>query len=260
MSLSDLHVTTVEHRGYKIQVYYDTDVQNPFEIWDCNPPIAVYSDRSITEYATKYGNVNSVPTLTREQIKANLSEILSMLEYKSLREMLREYPFRETALVEIVNEEIRVHVDNLYDSQRLETLETFYNMAGMPALYKQVTGPSQGDWAYVLAVAIPEFQKACGCDEGYWDDPERLAPSIQLFEDWAFGNVYGYVIEDADGEEVSSCWGFYGDYDDYMLGECRSIIDNIIDRDTKTHYSKLKAWIRHRVPLHYRTQLQKPAH
>jgi hypothetical protein len=26
---------------------------------------------------------------------------------------------------------------------------------------------------------------------------------------WANGDVYGYVIEDATGEEISSCWGYY---------------------------------------------------
>jgi hypothetical protein len=32
----------------------------------------------------------------------------------------------------------------------------------------------------------------------------------QTYTQWANGDVYGYVIEDADGEEVNSCWGFIG--------------------------------------------------
>jgi len=47
--------------------------------------------------------------------------------------------------------------------------------------------------------------------------PERLAKlaeylktEVETYSDWANGSVYGYVIEDQAGEEVDSCWGFYG--------------------------------------------------
>lgn len=33
---------------------------------------------------------------------------------------------------------------------------------------------------------------------------------LDVYNDWANGNCYGYVIEDAD-EEIDSCWGFIGD-------------------------------------------------
>ena len=34
---------------------------------------------------------------------------------------------------------------------------------------------------------------------------------IYKWEAWADGEVYGFVVEDEDGNEVKSCWGFYGD-------------------------------------------------
>lgn len=40
-----------------------------------------------------------------------------------------------------------------------------------------------------------------------------------LLEEWntyLSGNVWGYVIEDEDGDHIDSCWGFYGDPEDCM--------------------------------------------
>ena len=33
---------------------------------------------------------------------------------------------------------------------------------------------------------------------------------IEEFQNWANGEVYGYIITDNDGETLDSCWGFYG--------------------------------------------------
>ena len=34
---------------------------------------------------------------------------------------------------------------------------------------------------------------------------------IETFLAWAEGEVYGYIVEDEDGEHLDSCWGYYGD-------------------------------------------------
>ena len=38
---------------------------------------------------------------------------------------------------------------------------------------------------------------------------EALAGEIESFGQYLAGDVYGYIVE-ADGEQVDSCWGFYG--------------------------------------------------
>lgn len=52
---------------------------------------------------------------------------------------------------------------------------------------------------------------------------------IRTWNDSLSGNVYGYVIEDDAGEQVESCWGFYGDYDaecGALLG-ARAVVDHL---------------------------------
>ena len=37
-----------------------------------------------------------------------------------------------------------------------------------------------------------------------------LEGEIEEYSAWCAGDVYGYVIEDRNGNELDSCWGFYG--------------------------------------------------
>ncbi len=38
---------------------------------------------------------------------------------------------------------------------------------------------------------------------------EHLVSEIETFDKYIRGDVYGFTIEDEDGERVDSCWGFY---------------------------------------------------
>jgi hypothetical protein len=39
---------------------------------------------------------------------------------------------------------------------------------------------------------------------------KNLEREIEEYAAWATGDCYGYVIEDENGDELDSCWGFYG--------------------------------------------------
>jgi len=56
----------------------------------------------------------------------------------------------------------------------------------------------------------------------YWEgegkpEEEWARGFLEEYTNWCNGNVYGYTIEDEDGEEVDSCWGFYDA--EYMFAE-----------------------------------------
>ena len=50
---------------------------------------------------------------------------------------------------------------------------------------------------------------------------ERLKGEVETYDMYITGEVYGYVIEDEEGDTVDSCSGFYGF--DYCKGEAESI-------------------------------------
>lgn len=50
--------------------------------------------------------------------------------------------------------------------------------------------------------------------QGFTDDSmiyDRLEDEVAIYDQFLRGDVYGYKIFDAEGEELDSCYGFYGD-------------------------------------------------
>lgn len=39
---------------------------------------------------------------------------------------------------------------------------------------------------------------------------ERAKSVADVYTDWANGSCYGYIIKDAEGEELDACWGYIG--------------------------------------------------
>lgn len=52
---------------------------------------------------------------------------------------------------------------------------------------------------------------------------QLLINEIKTYDQYIRGEVYGYVLFDNAGNEIDSCWGFYGL--DYVKEEVNSIID-----------------------------------
>lgn len=57
-----------------------------------------------------------------------------------------------------------------------------------------------------------------------------LDQEVQTYDDYLTGSVYGFICEGPDGEQIDSCWGFYG-YDEtqegsYMVSEAKTVIDS----------------------------------
>lgn len=48
---------------------------------------------------------------------------------------------------------------------------------------------------------------------------------VKTYDDYLTGNVYGFIIEDKQGETVDSCFGYYGDYQGYLMQEAKSMCD-----------------------------------
>jgi len=38
-----------------------------------------------------------------------------------------------------------------------------------------------------------------------------LKSEVKIYSQWLEGNVFGFVLKDAEDNEIDSCWGFYGD-------------------------------------------------
>ena len=59
---------------------------------------------------------------------------------------------------------------------------------------------------------------------------EVLKDEVKEYDWYVTGDAYGYCIEDKDGEEIESCWGYLGD-PNYALDEARSVVNYIVRRE-----------------------------
>jgi hypothetical protein len=66
---------------------------------------------------------------------------------------------------------------------------------------------------------------------------EYLRAEVEVYDDYLTGSVYGYKVEDEHGNEIDSCWGFYG-YDHKKSGLLEAAKD-AADHHHKTTYKQL---------------------
>lgn len=246
-------IEKIKYRGYKIKIYHDDCPSNPFEEWDCEPPIVVSFDRRIVEY----GIGLSLPELTREEIKLNIQKVIELLGGKniSLLKLLSVFEQRDCAIykgwtaTDYVNANIEFLFDDIYsNSDKMEFLVDVYAIKGIVAVTECVTGYSQGDYANVIAVATEEWIKNAGVP--IESIARQLENAIKLYRQWAFGDVYGYEISKIE----DSCGGFYGsDHVKSGLFECaKDAIDYHIECQRKKKIEQTKTWIKNKVPLNAR--------
>ena len=87
---------------------------------------------------------------------------------------------------------------------------------------------------------------------------ECLQSEVETYSQFISGAVYGYIVEDAAGEHLDSCWGYYGhDYEENgLLEAARSHIDWHITKAYRDRAELVKTWIRHKVPHIHRFPMQ----
>jgi hypothetical protein len=71
--------------------------------------------------------------------------------------------------------------------------------------------------------ACKEYGKKRACKSVQERAEKCMEGEIEALNTFASGQIYGYTVEDENGEEVDSCWGFY-DIDE-AISEAKGYID-----------------------------------
>lgn len=101
-----------------------------------------------------------------------------------------------------------------------------------------------------IYVDATKIKKEYGADNAETREKAKacLVSEIKTLDDWLRGNVWGYVIEDSQGEHVDSCWGFIGESED-CFEDGKSVLAWLVGQSKKERFEKIKAFIRNKVPL-----------
>lgn len=272
--MSYLH-DTIKYRGFDIKVYQDEDAQNPRQ-WFDNAGHLVFNEHN---YGLGDGDEDSV----------DLDEWLRTQAYELAPEELQEKIDKfDPERGELADQGVwtydaleKAH-DQLMDEAR-DALKD--NLLWAPCcVFTNSTQPAvhMGDWGdppvgresdafhYItLKEAITEWGDKTTSPTSFDDlvnygDDEKitlreaaqrcLTTEFSTYEEWCLGDVYGYVVEDADEEDVDSCWGFYGDEHEKsgLLESAKSNIDYHINKERKEHFRKVKTWCKHHIPMQLR--------
>lgn len=81
-----------------------------------------------------------------------------------------------------------------------------------------------------------------------------LVAELETYNQWASGDVWGYIVEDDEGDELDSCWGFYGMDAEAsgLLEEARAVVDYHVEEARKAKQARTKTMIKNHVPLEVR--------
>ena len=73
----------------------------------------------------------------------------------------------------------------------------------------------QVGWIYVTKKQLEFIGTHISDNETYAEFKERLekflVAEVKVYDQYLTGDVYGFILKDAEGDAVDSCWGFYGD-------------------------------------------------
>ena len=198
-----------EYKGHKISIYIDELVDGPRE-WENLGKMICWHNR--------YNLGDEQP---REDPQEWLHQLaLSHTEYDEIDQYSDRFNnlenMTDAQLWDILNRHYIFLPLYLYDHSGITM-----NTSGFHCPWDS----GQVGWIYVsLEDVRKEYGKKRVSRQLREKVEEYLKSEVKVYDQYLRGEVYGFVVEDQEGEHVNSCWGFYGDYDGYVLEEARQSI------------------------------------
>lgn len=253
------------YRGLVLEAHNDCDARNPFEEWEGEPDLVVLYDGRFTEYGNG-SPLEPLAAISDSKFRRHLKAIARAVDLcpdeldREAREAQRDYG---GGLTEHKRDKVGEALEEMSKGDKLEACAALWAIAGREALSTCTRGYSQGDYADLLLVASPEWEKLTGAPRD--SHARQLEAAAKLYGYWAWGDAYGYIIKAPDGSDLDvigdSCWGFYGpDHAESGLEEmATNAADCMISAARKARGDRLKELSRNRVPLALRPALLREA-
>jgi len=255
--------------GFRVTAEQDSDARNPWQDMDGLAPIMSYYDRSIQQYGD-WSETDAIAAMSDSFINRKWRELCDIFDMpeREARDLKSAYRY-DCSIAEVKRDLLNQWLDDESGQAKVNLLRDLFNLLGWPTLSTTSRGYSQGDWAELLLVYTPAHAATCGIKFPRSAKAKAAAladleGAAKLWGYWAWGNVYGAVIEAWDGarpigDPLESCWGFYGDdFDESGLAEyAESTIAAIRDQRKRARVAKLKELIRARVPVAIRADIMK---
>jgi hypothetical protein len=222
-----------EYKGCTIRIVQDEHREDPRKDYDHIGDLTPYDDRAYENQPQGFRHWDSEKERTALMWK--LSE-----RQRKIREALVGKPFTEPGT-------FVCDIDGVPDPDLALPEPTFDELIEMALIdhviipYKWDRGSysksfyESDDWnecsGYAHMALDTALQNWTGTDNEVRKQAEAcLRAELEELNNWAQGNVAGWIAEDPDGNQIESVWGYYPDeYPkewDYPIGEARDAIDH----------------------------------
>lgn len=206
---------------YTVRIVRDNYAQNPWEDWDGEPPYMKDGEPATPDFPTI---AETISGWTRNQCKVFARAIARELDINVMELWQDCLPGAAFLNPEYIAENLfEAGLDCARKSEQESIWVHAFEVAGWTYLSTSSHGYCQGDYADLLFVWTPATVERYGIPEDSALD--QLEYARKLWGYWAWGDVYGFVIETPDGEHVDSCFGYYTDSPD--TDEKSGLLDTI---------------------------------
>lgn len=238
----------MKYKKYTIKIEQDESPSNPFEEWDCEPALLVYSydhhRGRLDTYQNAPENLADIIRLLPDTMFARGNRVriikghLPDCSLKEFADFKRYHGYdSRDAFAEWLTDRMGATPEGWRSADYwFNTVDVILKEAGIACHNTESHGYSQGDTVKLLAIATPAWAELVGAPA---DSLEKQCESAcKLYGAWVWGDVYGIAkILDPNGEEIEdgSVWSFYGsDHDASGLMEsARGIIEYHIARTAR---------------------------
>ena len=192
-------IESYEDRGYTVEIHTDEDPLNPRKEWD---NVGVMCCQHNGRYNLGDGGMDQLYDSLTEDLRwdemyLNLPEDEEMPEpddYHGMIELAEKWGYTVLPLY-------------------------LYDHSGITMSCAPFSCPWDSGQVGIIFMT-PQAQH-----ENKIEDPVAcLKGEVEVYDMYLTGQVYGYIVKDDEGEELDSCWGFFGD-DDYMKEEVKGVVD-----------------------------------
>lgn len=230
-----LNANGIEYKkpAYRIKVRYDECPGNPIAEWcEMYPMLVEYNERhswNRIEYAEFDMDKYILDLLmTNEDMIKHFDVIKKHLGYNDNDLSILKYDDDDEYLYE-QNEYIS-NIRYYYHSEAsLNELSELLTELGVKNYLNDSKGYSQSDYFQALIIAPDNVIKEFGiATEHVQKDMEK---QFELYEYYAWGDVYGYEVVNEFGEVMDSCFGFYG-----KIWQDNDVIEQMVDNIDGSEY------------------------
>lgn len=197
---------TINYKGYNIEIVADNFVEDPREWDNITKMVCQHGRYHLGDEQYKNNYANSWREWFAYYVLENYATGLNLKTYDTFGYFENEEEVDK--IWEWIENNMIVMPLFLYDHSGItistsRTCRWDSGQVGFMYITKKKATKEWGNKYFTKAVK----QKAITCMES----------ELKTYDDYLRGNVYGYRILDENGDEIDSCWGYYG-YDHEKSG------------------------------------------